>query len=246
MTSPFAPGSAPHGGPEADRLPLFALLAAFLVGPLGVILGVWALSRGGRGVGTGRGLATAAVVVGLVQTVVVAAFVVPGLSRTPPSPAAPTNTPFTYPTTPPPSGPVVDPTVTPTPAPPSASTLEEFVPEKVDELEWGGGTTDQDTLDQGASQAETGTFTGDDENVEAAMAEWPTVEEAAAAAERAGSDAFDPAELRSEGPIRGGAGYFWYYEKDGRGTVFWYHGKFSAEFSGEPEDVQFFFLRFPK
>lgn len=50
----------------------------------------------------------------------------------------------------------------------------------------------------------------------------------------------------AEGQILFGAGYYWYFESSGVGTVYWHHGKFSAEFSGEPREVQEFFLRFPK
>ena len=88
------------------HLPLIGLVLSCVIGPLGLIAGIWCAARDrrlGRGV---RRLAIAAIVVGLVQTVVVAGLLVnratgaaaqdagstPSVSRTYPSWSDPTET----------------------------------------------------------------------------------------------------------------------------------------------------------
>lgn len=153
---------------------------------------------------------------------------------------------WTYPSNPPPSGPVVEPSVSPTPIPPTATTLEEFVPEAVDSFDWSASGEDAEAIAAGARAAEEGTFTTEDDEVTAGMAEWDTPDQAADNARTRAAADFPGQEPLAEGEIRNGAGHFWYYERDGVGTVYWYHGRFSAEFSGAPYTVQEFFLRFPK
>jgi len=235
----------------SGRLPVIALVLAFLVGPLGAALGWWVL-RGRPGGDRGRGLAVAAIGVGLVQTVVVSVLLATGALPAPgsrPEPTPVSTSTWTYPTTPPPSGPPVDPnSPTPTPVPPTATSLEEFVPDDVDSFDWQSGGEDSGEIEAGATQAEQGTFTSDGEAITAGMAEWASPDEARARAQANAAAQPEGSVLVAEGPIRSGAGYFWYYERDrgAVGTVFWYYGKFSAQFSGEPNEVQEFFLRFPK
>lgn len=237
--------SAPSG---AGSLPVLALVAAFLIGPLGIALAAWWLVRRPTDP-RGRALAWAAIAVGALQTIVVTFLLLPGApGRNPdavkaPDPAAST---WTYPTNPPPSAPITDPSVTLTPIPPTATSLEEFVPETVDSYDWVASGEDTEALDAGAEDAQQGTFTTDDDVVEAGMAEWATPEQAADQARARAEADFPDQEPLAEGDIRYGAGHFWYYEQDGVGTVYWYYGKFSAKFSGSPYEVQEFFLRFPK
>lgn len=239
MTTPQQPGSG--------RLPLVALVAALLVGPVGVALGIAALRQQSR-TQPGRGLAIAAIVVGAVQTVVVGwALIAGGAGAGPASNPSPAAT-STYPSTPPPSGPVLEPSESPTPKEAKAENLGEFIVPGVDSYDWAVGGADDEEKAAGAVDAEQGTYTAKDELINAAMAEWPTVEQAR---ERAQHNAETEAaaqgwRLVSDGQLGRGAGYFWYYEKDGVGSVFWHYGKFSAHFTGSPNEVQEFFLRFPK
>ena len=237
MTTPQQQG----GG----RLPLVALVASFLVGPVGVALGIGALRQPAR-TSRDRGLAIAAVVIGIVQTVVVGwALIAGGAGAGPSTPPATTNT---YPSTPPPSAPVLEPSESPTPKDVKADKLDEFIAPGVDSYDWAAGGTDESEKAAGAVEAEQGTYTADRELINAAMAEWPSVEQARDRAKQ-NADAEAGAKgwrLVSNGPLGSGTGYFWYYEKDGVGTVFWHYGKFSAHFTGSPNEVQEFFLRFPK
>lgn len=158
----------------------------------------------------------------------------------------PSTTPWTYPSTPPPSAAIPDATSTPTPTPPAASSLKEFVAEGVDSFDWSGKGDDSVAIDEGAVGAKVGTYASNDSSIGAAMAEWKTPEDAAAHAKLRAERAFPGVAALGDGPIAGGAGHYWYFERDGKGTVFWYHGRFSAEFSGDPMEVQEFFLRFPR
>lgn len=246
MTDPQAfRGSGPEDAP--DRVSLVALVTAFIVGPLGVALGAWALSRIRQSGRKGRGLATAAIAVGLIQTVALvgwgAGFVLspatPGESES----GEPVPT-WTYPSTPPPSGPVESPSQTP--APPAATSLEEFIPPAVDNFEQADFEDDSDTLDAGATEAQQGTFTSGDDVIGVQMSQWPTAEDASRHAQESAARDFDAASMLTSGSIRSGSGQYWYYEKDGQATVYWYDGTFSAQFSGKPMEVQEFFLRFPK
>ena len=203
------------------------------------------MEPGPRTTRSGRSLGTTLPAVALVVAAV--AVVAVGVTLTWRPQSGPTPTPSaTYPTTPPPSGPNLAPGVTPTPTPPSATSLEEFVADEVGGLGWEGAGADDDALGSGATDAERGTYAADDQRIDAALSEWPTPEAAEAHARARAARDFPGAQPLADGPIASGAGHFWYFERDGRGTVFWYHGRFSAQFSGDPHEVQDFFLRFPR
>ena len=237
--------SGPSSGMPPDALAGAALVLAFLIGPLGAGLGAWWLARR-PDAGRLRVAAQAAIVVGILQTVVLAFLF---FGRTPVDGSAPGTSPSpspTYPSTPPPNSPKPDPSVTPTPVAPTAATLEEFVPPSIDSFEWDKTGVDQEALDAGAQDATQGNFTADDETITAGMAEWATSEEASAHAQESSQADFPGVEPLADGPIQSGAGHYWYFERDGVATVYWYHGKFSAQFSGDPMEVQELFLRFPR
>ncbi len=237
MTTPQQPGSG--------RLPLVALIAALLVGPVGVALGVGALRQQSR-TPRARGLAIAAIVVGAVQTIVVGWALITGGAGIGPASTSPPAATNTYPSTPPPSAPVLEPSESPTPKDVKADNLGEFIAPGVDSYDWAAGGPDAAETAAGAVEAEQGTYTADSELINAAMAEWPTVEQARERAQRNAETEAAGWRLVSDGPLGGGTGYFWYYELDGVGRVFWHYGKFSASFTGSPNEVQEFFLRFPK
>ena len=238
------------GGP----LPLVAVLLAFLVGPLGVGLAIWWL-RNRSGEPSQRSLARTAVVIGVLQTLLVMVVVLVLAGRheeAPGSPTAPSSTSTAsarqtptrnYPTTPPPSAPTGTP---PAPMPPTATSLAEFVPASVYQYEWQAAGDDAAALEAGAVAAVAGTFDADDQAVTARMAQWPTPADATSFALAKAMDDFGDSPPLAEGAIRSGAGHYWYYERDGVGTLYWYLGSFSAEFSGQPLDVQEFFVNFPK
>lgn len=240
MTDPYAPRG------ENDRVSIVALVTAFIVGPLGIALGAWALSRLRRSGQKGRGLATAAIAVGVVQTVALVGWgsgLVSGPTEPEQTQSSPVPT-WTYPTTPPPSGPIEQPSTTPTP--PTASSLEEFIPPAVDNYSPGDFEEDTETLDAGATEAQQGNFTSGGDVIGVQMSQWPTAEDASRHAQESAAAQYDAANMLTSGSIRSGAGQYWYYEKDGKATVYWYDGTFSAQFSGKPMEVQEFFLRFPK
>lgn len=243
-----SPGGS--GVRATDPAPLIALVVSLLVGPVGAGLAAWWL-RNREGTPTARNLAKAAIAVGLVQTLLVGWLLFGGIGSgdgaQPPRPDATSAPTPSYPSTPPPSAPPPNPSATP--VPPNATSLDEFVPEGVGPYQWEPSGTDTDALAQGATEAVEGTFSSEvpaGAQFPVRMAEWPSAAEAAAHAQQRGEASFPGVAPLGEGPINSGAGHYWYYERDGVGTVFWYLGQFSAEFSGEPRDVQEFFLAFPR
>lgn len=228
------------------RLPWIALAASVVVGPAGALLGVWSLVRTRRNGAGKSSIALAAVVVGVIQTILVGSWLATaqGSFLTGPKPGATvTATPsVTYPTTPPPSGPTG---AVPTVAPPTAGpTSLEQVPDRVDTYHAGEFTPDEKTVQDGAVAAKTGSYTSPQDTIDAAFSQWPTPEAAAAHAEQAGIDEYGADALRASGDINNGQ--YWYYELNGRGTVYWTQGNLSSAFTGKPRQVQEFFLRFPK
>lgn len=127
-----------------------------------------------------------------------------------------------------------------------ATSLEGFFPQAVDSFIWASSGEDAQALAAGARAAEVGTFTAEDRAVAAGMAEWQAPEQAAADARARAAADFPGQEPLAEGDLRDGAGHYWYFERDGVGTVYWFLGNRSAEFTGAPPTVQLFFLRFPK
>lgn len=261
-----SPRPTPPRGKDTSTLSAVALVLSFVVGPLGAALGGWQLARRGGG----RKLALAAVIVGIVQTVVIAGLAATGAFSGPASrpSAGPTATTFDYPTDPPASGPVPEPSsptagsaqpggptrepgspATKPAAPGNASTaasLEEFVPEETGGYQVDDRAADPEAMDAGATRAERAQYKDADDEVDAAMAEWPTPEAAEAFIRSRSQADFPGVAPLGEGPIASKTGYYWYYEKDGVGTVYWHQGRFSATFIGEPYEVQNFFLAFPK
>lgn len=241
------PTNAPAGTDSPDklaRLPLWALLSSLVVGPLGVGLGVWSVADRRRAHTKVPGLAIAAIALGLVQTVAVASWAAggPGLPGADPTPL-PASTPWTYPTTPPPSAPVDPvPSETPTKAPPSS--IGEVMRPTVGPYEAKDFSEDKAAVEKGAVAAQTGTFTSSDETIGAAFSQWPTEAAAAAHARAAGNATYGPDALRGSGSYS--SGDWWYYELDGKGTVYWTDGTISSSFTGDPYEVQDFFLGFPK
>lgn len=231
---------------SSRRLPWAALVASLVAGPLGVVLGAWSAVSARRAGARIPRLALAAVAVGIVQTVLVGSWLVSqGALLTGPKPGAtvtPTSPSMTYPTTPPPSGPAGPP---PTSASPSAlpTTIEE-VPAKVDTYRADEFRDDEKTVQEGAVAAKTGSYSSPRDTIGATYSQWPTAGAAMAHAQQAGVDEYGADALRASGSINGGK--YWYYELDGRGTVYWSQGLISASFTGEPRQVQEFFLRFPK
>lgn len=204
-------------------------------------------SRSGRPAGLPRWVPWAGVAAVLV---LVGAFVLPPLLSPPTGPGGTTPeataSAWTYPTTPPPNTPPPNPTAVQTPQLPTASSLEEFVPEDVDGYDWDSTGEDTGAVDAGAEAATKGTYTSGDETIDSGMAEWADQAAAEADARARFAREFPGEQPIVDGQLRYGAGHFWYFEREGKGTVYWYLGKFSGQFTGTPMDVQEFFLRFPQ
>lgn len=227
-------------------LPTAAVIAAVLAGPLGLALGAWWLTRNRDPRTPGRTAAFAAVIIGALWTVGAGVGIGLGIAARSSTPSTDPSA-WTYPSTAPANTNFPVDTATPTPGTPTATSLDEFVPAEVSTFTW-EGRDDPDTVAAGAQAAETGTFTSDGEVIQAGMAAWDSAGTASAHAQQAASERFASGDLRGEGTIRSGGGHWWYYQRDGedRATLFWYFGRFSAEFTGTPLEVQEFFLSFPK
>lgn len=244
MTRPANVPEDTGTGEKFARLPLWALLSAFVVGPLGVGLGVWSVAEKRRAGARVSALAVAAIALGIVQTVAVASWAGAGGPGLPGSPTpGSTSTPWTYPSTPPPSGPATPaPSVTPTK--PLPTTIEQVMPPSVGPYQAKDFAEDKPTVEKGAVAAQTGTFTSSKESIGATFSQWPTEAAAARHARESGDATYGADALRGTGKYS--SGDWWYYELNGKGTVYWTEGTISAAFTGDPYEVQDFFLGFPK
>ncbi len=224
------------------HLPLIGLVLSCVIGPLGLIAGIWCAARDRRLGRDVRLLAIAAIVVGLVQTVVVAGLLVnratgaaaqdagstPSVSRTYPSWSDPTET----------AG-----AESPTPVRALPTSLESYVPATVGPYAAASTTTDQTALDAGATSANNASYSSAKDTVDTVSAEWATAEEAEAyvKAQAAAEFGTQAARVTSELP----SGYMWYFMKDGTGYLYAYQGRFTIIVTGEQEAVQEFFSQFP-
>ena len=123
----------------------------------------------------------------------------------------------------------------------------------IDDYSWEANDSGIEALDaemsDGVVDVSSGEFVSDDDSLAATFAQWGTPEEAEAYVDALRSDELGIGPL-VDGDIDSGAGHFWYYARnDGDqeiGVVYWYSGTITGKLSGDPREVQQFFLRFPK
>ncbi|NLI85410.1 MAG: hypothetical protein GX440_08485 [Propionibacterium sp.] len=133
------------------------------------------------------------------------------------------------------------------PTPPTATDLQGYIPAEFDGYTWDPSDDDPTAMEAGAVTASSGTFQSDDQALLANLAEWSSVEEAAAFAQQRGEDENPGQTPLVDGDINSGAGHYWYYALDDQtGMIYWYFGTFTGQLRGDPQSVQEFFLGFPR
>lgn len=222
--------------------PLMALIAAILLGPVGIALAM-VQRRADRHAGERpSGLTTVALVVGVVQTLALAGIGV-NLLRTDISTAKErsvveravdnrTPGPRASSTLPPPEEGETE---------PEAAAISDYLPSEVAGMTTGPVTDEADTLAKGAESAVRTTYTKRDRTIEVRTARWPSdtaAEEAVTAiqSELAGADFTKTGEF---GAPR--VGTYWYYERAGVGTLLWIQDGHVSRATGDPMTVQEYF-----
>lgn len=244
-------GSGRHG--------TVALILSVIVGPVGVILGAMALRRAAQTGQGSRKIASAAIVLGVLQTIVVLLLVRPGTGPNEPplpsttgssssetstfsetgGPSPSTNTPSTSTTSP-----SVDESPTAGPAP---EELDPILPPNVAGFVANGFVEDPGALASGAESAYTGSYSSGDEELQMSASVWGSPGLAAQFLAAEADAAFTGEEMLDAGAVGDPAvGEYRYYESQGVATIFWNIGPYAARVSGDPYRVQEFFVQFPK
>ena len=236
------PGPGSEAGQERPALGPLALILSLVVGPLGAGMGAWLALRARRASQSVSPLAIAAIVVGIVQTVVVASVLTMTLGRSAPAtgPGASPTPAVTYPSwtiTPEPT------IVTASPSPPPPDSLSHFVPATVGPSEAGEATPDQPSLDRGAVAAVSVPYASSKRSVQTVMAQWPSAEAAETFLATQASERFGTQTPLLAAPVPSGS--MSYFNQDGEGVIYSRQGVFTMIVTGKESSVQDFFTQFP-
>lgn len=245
---------------RVDRRPLTALVVSLLVGPIGIALGLTALFRRPGPHASGRALATAAVVVGVIQTLAIALLLTNYLGTDGAGSGSNTASPTASPSsTSPPTSPVPTPPASPSEAddsPPSVVPSDDSPQGGVGALVGGevagfealGFSQDPAGVSLGALEAYEGSYSNGRFEVAVRVSSWASPEAAAAAVVESAEDEFSPEQLIKSGDVGSPTvvGSYLYYERDGQATLLWNEGQFMVIAQGDPYPVQEFFAGFPR
>lgn len=231
-------GTTDASSATQDRRPLTAFIVSLVVGPVGAAMG-WLQRRQARSAARPASIwSTAAVAVGIVQTLVVGALAVSVLNN-------PTQTQTQQAAvesaidaqTP---GPRASSTLEPAPSPSVTEERPHDLPPEVAGLAMGEVAEAPELLEAGAQDAATTTYSDGNSQVEVKTSTWADEAAAAAEAERARSP-FTQAELIKSGamgePVQG---TYWYYVRDEVATMVISLGNQTLVVTGDQGDVQAF------
>ncbi len=253
-------GAATVARVGVDPLAVVGLVLGFLVGIVGAALGVIALRRVNRTGRPGRSVAIAAIVVGLVQTALVVAFlagvfdgrggsgqpgevstsgVEDGLGPTPGQEASDGATPSD-------EGSPSDGSDESEGPLESEEPLEGALVDSTNGFTSDGLSTNADLVEEGADEAYDGSFTNGRDEITFTASRWGSAEEAADYLQAKAAEVFSSGELVDQGPAGDPvSGQYWYFESGGVATIYWTNGVDALEASGPPLQVQEFYLAYP-
>ncbi|MBS1698137.1 MAG: hypothetical protein JST25_07005 [Actinobacteria bacterium] len=230
-------------GTQAD-LGLIGIVAGVIVGPAGFVLGVIGLRRAESS--RARALAITAMIVGLVQTLVVAALCwvwVTGDHR--PGAAEAGGVPSQIVV----GGNTVEPTFSPRPSPvftppatPSESEPPPFAPDTVR----GGFTAedvrpDPDAEAAGALKAVDATYSSDGDGIQLRQSEWASADDAQGFVQGLRDDAVG--QLIKTGTVGvPPEGEYWLYDDEGQSTMVWTQGATVSVATGAASELQMFYI----
>lgn len=233
-----------QGDPGTGGAPLAALVAAVIIGPVGAAMGYRQRVSARRHGRPAPRLSTVALVVGLVQTLVVGgaigSMLVRGNEITDQKVAIEQSIDSRTP------GPRAESTLPPEPTPTeTGGRIDDYLPTQVAGMDAGEVHPDTGALDAGAQSASTTTYTDSQGSIDVTTSRWPDTVAAGDALARAQA-ALGDFQLIKTGPAGSPAvGTYWYYELDGVAKLLWIQGANVSSVTGEPMQVQTFFVRFP-
>lgn len=262
---PDVPQERVLGAGRHDTLARVALVLSAIVGPVGAILGAMALRRAARTGQGSRRIASAAIVLGVLQTIVVLLLVWPGTGPNDPplpsttgssssetstsgetSPSGETSGPS--PSTDTPSTSTTSPSAEESPTGgPAPEELDPILPPNVAGFVADGFVEDPGAMASGAESAYTGSYSSGDEELQMSASVWGSPGLAAEYLAAEADAAFTSEEMLDAGAVGDpSVGEYRYFESHGVATIFWNIGPYAARVSGDPYRVQEFFVQFPK
>lgn len=246
------------GGDKTERTSLLVLVLSFIVGPIGIVGGAALLAR--RPVARARTLAIAAVIVGVIQTVVVGLVLAnwfgpgggtPRPQPSPTTPAASSPSPTAGATPEGSPSPTESARPTPTATRPSSwptGDVGSFLEPEVADYEAHGFTEDPAGTATGAEEAYQGTYGSGQFEITVKVTSWESREAAEEAVVAAAKQQFPSGDPVKSGDVGSPdvVGQYRYYERDGRATIFWNDGRIMVIAAGKPLAVQEFFVFHPR